>query len=113
MGYYEDTLVASGARTASSQTSTASGFGKATNLRAQLDVTVVSGTSPNLTVFVEDSLDGTNWNPVGTFAAKTATGREVINITTPFANRIRVRWAITGTNPSFTFSVIVCADVDR
>jgi len=75
-------------------------------LRVQLDVTAVSGTSPTLDVVIEDTLDGVNWNTVGTFAQKTAVGREVINITTPFADRVRCRFTIGGTSPSFTFSVV-------
>lgn len=105
-----ETLVASAARTASGDTGTLTGWGHATTIRAQLDVTAVSGTSPSLTVLIEDTLDGTSWNTVGTFAAKTATGREVINITTPFADRLRVWWTVTGTTPSFTFSVAVYSE---
>jgi hypothetical protein len=75
------------------------------SLRAQLNVTAVSGTSPTLTVLIEDTLDGINYNTIGTFAQKTAAGREVINITTPFSETLRVSWTIAGTNPSFTFSV--------
>jgi len=108
-GYAEDVLVASAARTTSADTGEMTGFSDATTLRAQLDVTAASGTTPSLTVVIEDTLDGTTWNVVGTFAAKTAAGREVINVTTPFANRLRVRWTITGTTPSFTFSVVVAS----
>jgi hypothetical protein len=78
-------------------------------LRAQLNVTAASGTSPNLVVLIEDTLDGANWNTVGTFAAKTAAGREVINVTTPFSNCLRASWTITGTTPSLTFEVLVLA----
>lgn len=97
-------LVPSAARTTAGDSGAWHGFGPIETIRAELSVTAASGTSPNLTVFIEDSLDGTNWNVIGTFAAKTAAGREVLNITTPFAEQVRVRWAITGTTPSFTFS---------
>lgn len=101
-----DTLVPSAARTASGNSGTIDVSG-VDQLRVQLNVTAASGTTPNLTVFVQDSLDGTNWNDLTpAFAAKTAAGLEVINITTPFSNLVRVRWAITGTTPSFTFSVV-------
>ena len=83
------------------------GYGDTTQLRAQLDVTAVTGTTPSMTVLLEDTLDGTNWNTIGTFAAKTAAGREVITVVTPYADRVRARWTVTGTTPSFTFSVIV------
>jgi hypothetical protein len=80
--------------------------GSGESLRGQLNVVGVSGTSPALTVLIEDSLDsGVTWNTIGTFAQKTAPGREIINIATPFAENLRVSWVIAGTNPSFTFSV--------
>lgn len=109
--YAEEAVVASQPRTTSGDSGVLSGYGDASTLRAQLDVTAAAGTSPNLTAFVEDSLDGVNWNVIGTFAAKTAAGREVINVTTPFADRIRLRWVITGTTPSFTFSVVIASQV--
>ncbi len=74
-------------------------------LRAQLNVTAASGTAPTLNVLIEDTLDGVNYNTVATFAQKTAAGREVINVTVPFSETLRVSWTIAGTNPSFTFSV--------
>ena len=104
-----DTLVPSAARTAAGDSGAWYGFGPIETIRTELNVTAATGTSPNLTVFIEDSLDGTNWNVIGTFAAKTAAGREVLNITTPFAEMVRVRWAITGTTPSFQFSVVAFA----
>ncbi len=76
------------------------------SVRAQLNVTAATGTSPTLNVLIEDSVDGgINYNTIGTFAQKTAAGREVISITTPFSETLRVSWTIAGTNPSFTFSV--------
>ncbi len=105
--YALETVVPSAARTAAGQTATLEGYGPTATLRAQLNVTDAAGTSPNLTAFIEDSLDGVSWNVVGTFAAKTAVGREVINVTSPYADMLRVRWAITGTTPSFTFAVVL------
>ncbi len=74
-------------------------------LRAQLNVTAASGTAPTLNVLIEDTLDGINYNTIGTFAQKAAAGREVINITVPFSETLRVSWTIAETTPSFTFSV--------
>lgn len=105
-----NTFAASAARTTSGDSGTQSGFESASVLRAQLDVTAASGTTPSVTVLLEDTLDGTNWNTVGTFAAKTATGREVISVATPFTDRLRAKWTISGTTPSFTFSVLVYAE---
>lgn len=105
--YAEDTLVASAARTATGNSGVLAGdYGPSNTLRIQLDVTAASGTSPTLDVVVEDTLDGTNFNTIATFAQKTAAGREVVNVTVPFAKRLRVRWTIGGTTPSFTFSVV-------
>jgi len=106
VGYWNETLVASAARTTTGNTGNIFGYGAATSLRVLLDVSAASGTTPSLTVLVEDSFDGgTNWNTIGTFAAKTAVSREALNITTPLSELIRVSWTITGTTPSFTFSV--------
>lgn len=87
-------------------------------LRVQSDVTVISGTTPSLTVTIEDSVDGgVNWNTVGTFTAQTTVSRLVIQIglsgvaqaagfAWPFNYRkVRARWIISGTTPSITSSV--------
>lgn len=112
MYYQEEEVVASAARTTTGNSGIITGYGPTKQLRAQLNVSAASGTTPNLVVLIEDTLDGTNWNTVGTYAAKTAAGREVINVTVPFADRLRVSWTITGTTPSFTFNVIVASEVD-
>lgn len=97
-------VVASSPRTTNGNSGPITGLGPARTLRAQLDVTAASGTTPNLVVLIEDTLDGTNWNTIGTFAAKTGAGREVINVTIPFSDQVRFTWTITGTTPSFTFA---------
>lgn len=111
--YAEQELAPSAARTASGDSGIFTGYGESSTLRVQLDVTAASGTSPTLNVVIEDSLDGVSWNAVGTFAQRTAVGREVINITTPFASRIRARWTIAGTTPSFTFAVLCVSQVPQ
>ena len=108
--YNELDLAASGARTAAGNGDTATGFGGAKTIRVQLAVTAASGTTPTLDVVLEDTLDGTNYNTIGTFTQKTAVSREVVNITTPFADRVRARWTTGGTTPSFTFSVRAALD---
>lgn len=105
-----ETLVASAARTATGASTLSDGWGAASKIRAQLNVTAASGTTPSLTVLVEDTLDGTTWNTIGSFAAKTTTGREVISITAPFSDRLRVSWTVSGTTPSFTFDVITYSE---
>lgn len=101
-----ETAVPSAARTAPGNSGPLLAYGFPKALRAQLNVTAASGTTPTLDVIIEDSVDGgTTWNTIGTFAQKTAIGREVINITTPFTPLLRVRWTIAGGTPSFTFAV--------
>lgn len=98
-------LVASAARTATGNSGALPGFNWSA-LRAQLAVTAASGTTPTLDVVIEDSLDGTNWNVVGTFTQATAATAQAINISGVFADQLRVRWTVAGTTPSFTFAVL-------
>lgn len=93
--------------------------GQPRQLLVQSDVTAVSGSAtPTVTVVIEDSIDGgVTWNTIGTFAAQTTVSRLVIAIGQrgdaypagfrwPFnPRRVRVRWTISGTTPSLTFSV--------
>jgi hypothetical protein len=81
-------------------------------LVVQCEVTAVAGTTPSVTVTIEDSVDGgVNWNAVIALPAQTAAGRQVARLGLAAANwpfnprRVRVRWTITGTTPSLTFSV--------
>lgn len=101
----EEVAVASAARAVSGDSGLLTGYGPTSTLRIQLNVTAASGTSPALDVVVEDTLDGANWNAIATFAQKTAAGREVLNVTAPYADRLRLRWTVGGTTPSFTFEV--------
>lgn len=101
-----ETTVSSAARTTNGDTGISDGWGLVKTLRLQLAVTAVSGTGPTLDVVIEDTLDGTNWHQVGAFAQRTSTGAVALDITNPFTDRIRVRWTVGGTAPSFTFSVI-------
>lgn len=105
MAYKQAIVVPSAARTANGQGLAVGDFGDPQHIRAQLNVTAVSGTTPNLVVLLEDSLDGVNWNTLITFAAKTAVGREVLSIDTGHGAWLRASWTITGTTPSFTFDV--------
>lgn len=102
-------LVPAAARTASGVSALLEGMATADTLRVQLNVTAAVGTTPTLDVVLEDSLDGTNWNVIGTFAQRTAVGREVLNVTAPFTGTVRARWTVGGTTPSFTFAVDVYA----
>ena len=100
-----DVLVPSAPVTATGNSGPLNGYGPAKVIRAQLEVTAVSGTTPTLDVVIEDTLDGVNWNVIGTFTQATVATRQVLNIATSFAETIRVRYTVGGTTPSFTFSV--------
>lgn len=71
-----------------------------------VNVTAVSGTTPQLTVIVESSADGgTTWRAQGQTAVITAVSVTDTVINGQFSELVRVRWTVAGTTPSFTFSV--------
>lgn len=109
VNYTEEVLHPSLTRTTDGNSSTLTNYGSYDTLRVHLNVSAVSGTTPSMTLVVEDSLDGTNWAAVGTFPAVTATGTSALDVVNPFADRIRLRWTLTGTTPSFTFTVRAAA----
>lgn len=77
-----------------------------TTIACHLTVTAVSGTSPSMTVKFQDSGDGINWVdiPSGAFTAATTTGAQRLVLST-VGRMIRTVSTITGTAPSFTYSV--------
>ncbi|EST24383.1 hypothetical protein [Streptomyces roseochromogenus] len=100
------TLVVAAARTASGNSGPlVVGYSP---LNIEIETTAVSGTSPSMTVAVQWSVDGVNFAPVdGTpdqFAAITAAGNVLrqVSVKGPY---MQIVWTITGTGPSFTFSV--------
>ncbi len=99
------TFLPSASRTATGNSEAYEGFGAASALRLQLDVTAVTGTGPTLLVTVEDSIDGVEWNQVATFTSATGVSRQVANVTDLFFDMVRVRFVLGGTSPNFTFSV--------
>jgi hypothetical protein len=110
VAFFQKEVVASAARTTSGSTGTINIGHPATGMVVEIDVTAVAGTSPTLTVSLEDTFDGANWNKVVDLnsAAITATGRTVkrLDVTgLPFTNTTRLSWTLGGTAPSFTFSV--------
>ena len=104
------TLLASGVRTATAAGTAITGFAAARQLVLQLQVTAASGTLPTLDVVIQDTVDGTNYQTIATFAQKTGVSREVIRLTSAFTDNLRVNYEIGGTTPSFTFNVITWAD---
>lgn len=97
-----------------STTQTTDGQGSGSGVLSRSDsgvvhvvATAVSGTTPSMTVTIEESVNGTNWATLVASTAITATGVTRVPLPQPFASMIRAKWAITGTTPSFTFSVLV------
>lgn len=100
-------VVASAARTASGSSGVVEPSGDGETVCFQVGVTAVSGTGPSLALSVEWSNDGTNWavpETADSFAAITAAVQRVKSFERK-ALFYRVVWAITGTTPSFTFSI--------
>lgn len=103
-------LVPSAARTAGGNGSAVTGWARDAGLAVvKLDVTAASGTTPTLTVTLQDSPDGTTWTTRDTFGVKTGVSNETRPLPDGLAPYIRASWAIAGTSPSFTFSVQVAA----
>lgn len=91
------------------QTITANGVsrdnGVLTNLGGvgYLQVTTVSGTTPNLTVRVQHSVDASVWTDLITFTPVTAANQaQRIAVLGTINRHTRVNWTITGTTPNFT-----------
>ncbi len=78
------------------------------------NITAITGTSPTLVTYLQDTPDGANWVTVGNSPSATlvATGLSAKRLNTmdnPTADRIRVNWTVAGTTPSVTFSLWVYA----
>lgn len=123
------TYLASAARAATTNSSgNEVGIEMYSQVIVELAVTVASGTTPTLNVYLQQLLpDGTTWNDIGAFTQMTGTGTRVMAMVaggnsefaqgsgaltagtmraTPLGDTHRVRAVIGGTNPSFTFSVV-------
>lgn len=78
---------------------------------AYLNVSAVSGTSPTMTVTLQDSPDGVNWYniPSGAFSAVTAVGtsRLALPAGTAVGPNFRASVTVGGTTPSFTASLMI------
>jgi hypothetical protein len=74
------------------------------NARAFIDCTASAGTdNPTCIVKIQGIVGGQSYD-LGTFTTITGTTKETIALTN-VPEMLRAVWAITGTNPSFTFSV--------
>lgn len=108
MAYMEaQRQVASAARTTNGNSAALDPGEQGNMLNLVVSVTAASGTTPSLALSVEWSVDGTVWatpETADTFTAITAAVNRVKSFTRK-APLYRVVWAITGTTPSFTFSI--------
>lgn len=120
MAYREISLHDSAARTATGSGDAAAGFGGSSKIGAALVVSAASGTTPTLDVVIQHSLDGVNWFNLITFTQATGATSEYKAVSeaqgstvTVVGDRLRARYTIGGTSPSFTFSVIACGQADE
>jgi len=106
MAYFDYTLSASGAQTATFN-SAAIDMSSSSQASFYLIVGTVTGTTPSLTVTLQDSPDGTNWFTLNTaFTAVVASTSLQVKRETNMGRYVRANCVITGTTPSFTFSVL-------
>lgn len=100
------------------ETTTNTGFGSIDNtvatangLGAYLHVTTITGTVPVLTVTVQDSLDGAAYADILSFASTSGLlpqGQSAfLGNGVAVRRHVRIRWVISGTTPSFTFTVLI------
>lgn len=111
MGNQNLTIVPSAAQTASGNQATPLDVSQMSELAVFLVVGAASGTSPSLTVTIQDSPDGTNWADAYSFPA-VASAPSVLragwqDLKMSLGRYLRAKWQISGTSPSFTFSVHV------
>lgn len=119
----QTTIHASAARTASRYDYV--GGDRATDLRANgavdyaglkeaelvVSVSAKAGTTPTLDVTLEGSVDGTNWYVIATVAQYAdATGTKRAFVTDAILpSYLRVHSVLGGTDPSFTYTVVLLA----
>lgn len=96
------------AKTATGQSSSQDESASSTNGGvAVLHVTAASGTTPSITVKIQDSANDSTWADLASFTALAVAGSERITVAvgTTIDRYVRALWTITGTGPSFTFLV--------
>lgn len=96
--------VASAARTTSGNTAWLDTAGMGV-LNAIVEVTAASGTTPKLNVSIQTSDDAVNSSESATVRQFTAVGTDAISRLAMGARYYRYVWTISGTTPSFTFSI--------
>jgi hypothetical protein len=82
-------------------------------LAVDVSITAVSGTTPSATFSVDRQGADLLWYTVYTSAAQTVAGTLSTSVgvgavtNTAFGDTVRLRWTITGTTPSFTFTASI------
>jgi len=104
--YKEPMTLYSGAVTASGNTADID-VSRFSSIRVALKVTAVSGSSPTLDLYIEGKYEATgDYVALLSKTGVTATGfyelGQLDNLTFRY---VRVRWVVSGTSPSFTFTV--------
>lgn len=78
----------------------------ASALEIIIKVTSASGTNPNLSVYIEGKFESTgDYKIIASQKDINSTGTWFLTINPLLFKFIRVRWVVTGTSPSFTFTV--------
>jgi len=86
-----------------------SGWSQVARAKLQLNVSSIGGTSPNYTVKLQDSADGTNWVdvPSGAFTAVTANGATQLTLNPVlFQDYVRYVVTVTGTTPTAVVTLV-------
>ena len=101
-GMFVTSSLLSGAQTVTT-TGAAVQVGSFTSVVVYLNATAVTGTTPSMTVTLQDSPDGVTWYNIasGAFNALTAAGSQRL-VVTNVGYFIRAIATISGTTPSFT-----------
>lgn len=107
-------VLASAARTATGSVEIGALGGPVEYLVFVTNVSAASGTSPTLEFDLEGTVDGTNWFKVDDLSSPSGSTGIRTRLTHSFSGfalvpRMRIRYIIGGTTPSFTFDVKIVA----
>lgn len=101
------TALASAAKTASGTVDIGAVPAGFIEMNAYIAVTAVAGTTPSMTVTYQCSHDGVTFFDHTAGSAITAAANQLIKLPANIGKYGRISYAISGTTPSFTFSVVV------
>lgn len=113
---FQETLLNAQVITATVNGTAISGWSQVKAAKLHLTVASIGGTSPNYTVKLQDSVDGTNWVDVasGAFSAVTANGTTSLVLPNPvvLGDSVRVVVTVTGTTPTAAVT-LVCTSISH